>query len=62
MTPDRTFDEIKADLDRCSSGDVELDHMKADNILREIALCSHLVTSERFELVKIYDSVIKWYA
>jgi hypothetical protein len=63
MTPDRPFEVIKYELQSLlGDGDTEIHHVEADKILMEIALCVHLTTQERYDLVKIYNKVPKWFA
>jgi len=63
LKPDRPFEEIKADMQKCiNNGDFEDAHIKADVLLCEIASCSHLISAERWELVTMWDKVKKWYA
>lgn len=63
MKPDRTFEEIKSDMEAAvANTDYEMAHSIGDDLLCEIALCSHLVTQERYELVELWKKINKWYA
>jgi hypothetical protein len=56
MRTDRPFEEIKADMQSCiDCSDYEDAHIRGDVLLCEIALCSHLVTQERWELVQMWN-------
>ena len=44
-------------LDGCHTGDIESDHVKADEIL-----CNFLLSLGYDDVVQAYDNVDKWYA
>lgn len=57
------FEKLKADLIACTqNGDTEIAHIEADEALIKIALSTNLTVTERYELVKIWSNVDKWYA
>lgn len=63
MTPDKPFEDLKSEMRECiDNSDIEMAHVKADDILCYVAKCSHLVTQERYELVELWKKVDKWYA
>lgn len=63
LHPDRTFEEIKSDmLAAVHNTDQEMAHSIGDDLLCEVALCTNLVTQERYELVELWKKIEKWYA
>jgi hypothetical protein len=59
----KTFEQLKAEFeDARDNHDQEYGHIKADDLLVEVALHESLTLDERKVLVDIYEQIGKWYA
>lgn len=55
-----TLEEIKAELEAMTGGDVESEHGRADDLL--IEAIRYLAPDDCESLIEAYEAVPKWYA